>query len=346
MKQDIKNFNLNELRVCLSVIGLKPYMAEQIFDWIYKKGRKSFSEMSNISRRGRLILEERFYVGNLCLLKDLKSNDDTRKFLFELSDKKSIETVFIPANKRSTVCLSSQVGCRFKCLFCASGRSFLRNLTPSEITSQVSCVLNITKQPVSHIVFMGIGEPMDNYDSVLKAIRILNSPYAFNIGARRITISTSGIIPAIKKLKNEGLQFELSVSLHSADGVLRNKLMPVNKKYPLKNLISCVKDYISYTNRQVTFEYVLMAGVNDALSSADKLSKLLSNLNCKVNLIIFNKTDDARFQPLNKKDVLAFKDRLLRNGTHTTIRLSRGQDIGAACGQLRIEHTQENYKLG
>ena len=146
--------------------------------------------------------------------------------------------------------------------------------------------------------------------------------------------------------RSEGLQFELSVSLHSADGVLRNKLMPVNKKYPLKNLISCVKDYISYTNRQVTFEYVLMAGVNDALSSADKLSKLLSNLNCKVNLIIFNKTDDARFQPLNKKDVLAFKDRLLRNGTHTTIRLSRGQDIGAACGQLRIEHTQENYKLG
>ncbi|MEK6714669.1 MAG: 23S rRNA (adenine(2503)-C(2))-methyltransferase RlmN [Candidatus Omnitrophota bacterium] len=337
-KQDIKNLSLAELKADLLALSFAPYVAEQIFTWLYKKRISSFSGMSNISKGNISKLKNKFYIGDIALKDKLISKDGTIKFLFGLIDKEAVETVFIPAKNRNTLCLSSQVGCKFRCLFCASGKSFVRNLSVSEITSQLSRIIEITGAAVSHLVFMGIGEPLDNYDNVFKAVRIFNAPSAFNIGARRITISTCGIIPAIENLARQGLQVELSISLHAADNELRNKLMPVNKRYPLDKLISCVREYIKQTNRQITFEYILIKGLNDSLSCADKLSKLLSGLNFKVNLILFNLQEGSCFQPPDKKLVLGFKERLIKNGTHATTRASRGQDIRAACGQLRIAH--------
>ncbi len=213
----------------------------------------------------------------------------------------------------------------------------MRNLTVSEITSQLSEIMNITGKTVTNVVFMGIGEPLDNYDNVLGAIRILNSPEGFCIGARRITISSCGIIPQIERLSDEGLQVELSVSLHAVDNELRSRLMPVNKKYPLDKLIPSLARYTEKTNRQVTFEYVLLKGVNDGLNDADRLSKLSASLNSKVNLIVFNAQDNSSCRSPDKEAVLAFKARLIKNGTFVTLRQSRGEDISAACGQLRIE---------
>lgn len=338
-KQDIKNLSLAELKADLSILGFATYTAEQIFSWLYRKRAAAFLEMSNISKENLLKLEKRFYIGAIALKDKLKSKDGTIKFLLELCDKESIEAVFIPAKNRNTICLSSQVGCKYRCKFCASGINFVRNLTVSEITAQLSKVIEIRGEPVTHIVFMGIGEPLDNYENVLKAVRIFNLPPAFNIGARRITISTCGIIPGIERLSSEVLQIELSVSLHAAEDDLRNKLMPVNKKYPLGRLISCVRKYIKHTNRQVTFEYILIKGINDSLPCADKLSKLLSGLNAKVNLIMVNAQENVLFQAPSQDEVSAFKKRLLKNSTHATIRGSRGQDISAACGQLRIAHS-------
>lgn len=323
----------------LSTLGFAPYLATQIFSWLYKKGANSFEVMSDISRKNISRLEEKFYVGGLSLVKRLKSKDGTEKFLFELADRETIEAVFIPAKGRNTLCLSSQAGCKFKCSFCASGKNFVRNLTVSEITSQLSEITNITGKAVTNVVFMGIGEPLDNYDNVLKAIRILNSSGGFNIGARRITISSCGIIPQIERLSDEGLQVELSISLHAVDNELRCRLMPVNKKYPLDKLIPSLARYIEKTDRQITFEYVLIKGVNDGLNDADKLSKLSSTLNSKVNLIVFNAQDNFSCQPPDKETVSAFKGRLIKNGTFVTLRQARGEDISAACGQLRTAHS-------
>lgn len=338
-KHDIKNLSFTELKADLSALGFTPYMAGQIFSWLYKKGVNSFEVMSNISRKNISKLEEKFYVGGLSLVKRLKSKDGTEKFLFELADRQVIEAVFIPAKGRNTLCLSSQVGCKFKCSFCASGKNFVRNLTVSEITSQLSEITKITGKIVTNVVFMGIGEPLDNYDNLLGAIRILNSSEGFNIGARRITISTCGMIPRIERLSDEALQVELSVSLHAVDNELRSRLMPVNKKYPLDKLMPCLAHYIEKTGRQVTFEYVLIKGINDSLNDADKLSELSSTLNSKVNLIVFNAQDNFSYQPPDKETVLAFKGRLIKNGTFVTLRQARGDDISAACGQLRTGYS-------
>jgi 23S rRNA (adenine2503-C2)-methyltransferase len=219
---------------------------------------------------------------------------------------------------------------------------FKRNLEVAEIINQVLYLKNNSLDSrLTHIVFMGTGEPMDNYDNVLKAIRIINADYGLNIGIRRITISTSGIIPGIRRLAEEGLQVELSVSLHSPDDKTRSKLMPVNKIYPLKELINACKEYIARTNRQVTFEYVLIKDVNSDKACADKLSKLLSGFNCKVNLIPSNPVKPGQFLPPNKKDIQLFRERLFKSGVHVTLRKERGQDIDAACGQLRLRHEQE-----
>jgi 23S rRNA (adenine2503-C2)-methyltransferase len=294
--------------------------------------------MTNISKNDISLLEKNFYILRIALLEKLKSKDGTEKFLFELPDKEVIESVFIPRGKYNTACLSSQVGCRFACIFCASGKKFVRNLSTSEIITQLLEMMNITKKKITHIVFMGIGEPLDNYDNVIRAIHILNSPLGFNIGARRITISSCGIIPKIKKLKNEGLQIELSISLHSADDCLRSRLMPVNKKYPVRELIACLKDYIKQTNRQITFEYVLIKDVNDRIDDINMLIRALKGLNCKINLILCNLAEKGAFKRPSKKQAQDFKYRLIKNGLHSTLRKSRGEDIRAACGQLRIRH--------
>jgi 23S rRNA (adenine2503-C2)-methyltransferase len=251
-----------------------------------------------------------------------------------------IEAVSIPFQRRVSACLSSQLGCKFSCSFCASGLSgFKRNLTSAEMLDELLYLKNHSqRKEITHIVFMGTGEPLDNYENVLKAIRIINCKEAFNVGWRRITISTSGVIPGIKKLAGEGLQIELSVSLHAPDDATRSAFMPINKKYPLKELISACAEYIRKTNRQITFEYVLIKGINSDLQKARNLSTILQGLNCKVNLIPVNPVEDLDIQPPNKLEVLMFRDYLAKHGLTVTLRRERGQDINAACGQLRLRY--------
>ena len=342
--QDIKELTLEELEGKLKSFGAKGYHAKQIFAWIYKKTTLDFSQMSDLPRDLRDKLKENFYITGLEIVKQLKSTDATQKLLFKLQDAGFIEAVLIPTKDRVTGCVSTQVGCKWACSFCASGLSgFKRNLTCSEILDEV---LYLKKESLphklTHLVFMGTGEPLDNYAQVLKAVRIINSPLGLNIGARRITISTSGIIPGIQKLAGEGLQVELSVSLHAADDALRSKLMPVNKKYPLPELINACKEYSAKTNRQVTFEYILLKGVNSSLENARGLSRLLSGWKlAKVNLIPSNSISELKVEPPPKNDILLFKGYLVKHGVNTTLRKERGEDINAACGQLRLNYAKQ-----
>ncbi|MCK9603215.1 MAG: 23S rRNA (adenine(2503)-C(2))-methyltransferase RlmN [Candidatus Omnitrophica bacterium] len=342
--QDITGLTLSELEENLKESGYPLFHAKQIFSWIYKKGVLDFNSMSDLSAELRKYLKAEFFLGNLKLVKTLKSRDETEKFLFELKDKNLIEAVIIPAENRITGCISTQVGCKFACKFCASGLSgFKRNLTVPEIIDEALYLKShCPGGKLTHLVFMGTGEPLDNYDNVLKAIRIINSGFSFNIGARRITISTSGIIPEIERLAGENLQIELSVSLHAADDRKRSLLMPVNKKYPLRNLIPACKEYTQKTKRQVTFEYVLIKDLNSSLQDAQNLSKILTGLKLsKVNLIPANAVKEAGIEPPKKLEILFFKDCLLKHGINVTLRKPRGQDIEAACGQLRLNYVKK-----
>jgi len=342
--QDIKELGLKELEDKLLSWDLPKYHAKQIFNWIYQKGALDFNKMSDLPATLRKKLAGEFYILGLALADLQKSSDGTTKFLFELVDKDLIEAVNIPSARRATGCISSQVGCKFSCQFCASAlKGFKRNLTVGEILDEVLYLKNNTQQAeLTHIVFMGTGEPLDNYENVLKSIRMINFPHAFNIGARRITISTSGIIPGIKRLASEDLQIELSLSLHAADDKTRSQLMPVNKRYPLEALIKCCHEYIAKTNRQITFEYILIKGLNSNLASAQNLVKLLKDLRlAKVNLIPANSIRELKIIPPAKAETLAFKECLFKSGINVTLRQERGQDIEAACGQLRLRHEQK-----
>ncbi|MFA5092784.1 MAG: 23S rRNA (adenine(2503)-C(2))-methyltransferase RlmN [Candidatus Omnitrophota bacterium] len=342
--QDIKELSLSKLQDQLISWQAPKYHARQIFNWIYQKGIVDFDKMSNLPVALRTRLSQEFNILGLSLADLQKSKDGTTKFLFELEDKNLIEAVSIPAARRVTGCLSSQVGCKFACQFCASGlNGFKRNLTVAEILDEVLYLKNNTVDvDLTHIVFMGTGEPLDNYENVLTAIRIINSPEAFNIGARRITISTCGIIPAIKKLESEDLQIELSISLHAADDKSRDQIMPVNRKYPLEMLIKCCHEYTAKTNRQITFEYILIKGFNASHAAAQNLVTLLKDLRlAKVNLIPANTIAELKIAPPPTSDVIAFRDYLFKSGINVTLRKERGQDIAAACGQLRLRHEEQ-----
>jgi len=341
--QDIKGLNLIELKKVLRDWEEEEFRAGQVFAWIYKKGARDFAAMSDLSFSLRLKLKENFSLESLKLSDKRLSTDGTEKFLLGLSDKSFVEAVSIPAENRVTGCVSTQAGCKFACGFCASGLAgFKRNLSVAEIIGQVLFLKDFSLiKKLTHLVFMGSGEPLDNYDNLLKSIRIINSRDAFNIGARRITVSTCGIIPGIKKLATEGLQIELSVSLHASDDKTRSKIMPVNKAYPLKALLTACREYIKKTNRQVTFEYVLIQGLNSDLQSSRELSRILRGLNCKVNLIPANFVEELGIEPPNKLEILLFKDCLLKAGLSVTLRKPRGADIEAACGQLRLKHDKK-----
>jgi len=331
--------NLEELKQILSSWDEKSFHAKQIFSWIYQRGAKDFSEMTDLPKSLRDKLRENFSFFALKPIEVLKSSDGTEKFLFELSDGNLIEAVSIPAKGRTTGCVSSQAGCKFSCRFCASGmQGFMRNLTSAEIIQEVAFLKQNSSDKLTHIVFMGTGEPLDNYDEVLHAIRIINAKDGFNIGARRITISTAGLIPGMERLAKEGIQIELSVSLHAADDATRNRLMPINKKYPLKELIAACKKYISETNRQVTFEYILIKNLNSGLQNALNLGRILEGMNCKVNLIPANTVKELDVVAPGREEALLFKEALLKSGVHVTLRMPRGGDINAACGQLRLKH--------
>jgi 23S rRNA (adenine2503-C2)-methyltransferase len=284
-------------------------------------------------------LKDKFHITRPVMLDSRRSpTDGTTKYLLKLEDGNTIETVFLPEKARGTICLSSQVGCKFSCSFCASAPfGFVRNLKASEILDEVLFVR--TKNPdaaITNLVFMGIGEPFDNYDNVMRAIRIFNDKDAFNIGARRITVSTCGVLPGMKKFSDEGLQIELSVSLHCAEDAVRSKIVPVNKRYPLKELIAACREYTARTDRVITFEYILIRGVNSSRQDALKLAALLKGLKCKVNTISYNKIKALDYDEPSARDIRLFIDILKDKGVNVMHRKSRGEDIDAGCGQLRI----------
>ncbi|MFH1363451.1 MAG: 23S rRNA (adenine(2503)-C(2))-methyltransferase RlmN, partial [Candidatus Omnitrophota bacterium] len=308
----------------------------QVFDWVYQKGVEDFKLMSNLPQSLREYLAKEFCLSRLKTLKKELSSDGTEKFLFGLSDENSIETVFIPDKNRNTLCLSTQVGCKFKCAFCESGQSgFKRNLEPSEIINQYWEVSKSAgPKVITNIVFMGIGEPLDNFEAVVKAIKILVEPKGIALSPRRISLSTCGLVPEIRELAGLKLGIKLSISLHSPDNVARSKLMPINKKYPLEDLIQAVKFCSKNEKYPITFEYALIGGYNTKKDDAVRLIKLLKGVSCKVNLIQLN-SSAGQFKPATAQEIEAFIDELRESGLFFTLRKSRGQDIQAACGQLK-----------
>lgn len=338
MAADVCSLTLAELTEKLKLLGEPAYRAAQVFDWIYKKHKFSWEEMTSLPKplRQKLSVEIPFPV---LVQKDVRtSTDDTRKFLFQLFDGQLIEAVFIPTKKRATLCISSQAGCKFGCSFCASGiGGWKRNLTTGEILAQVVWAMRACKDTaeVTHIVFMGVGEPFDNYENVMKAVRLLNAPEAFQIAARRITISTCGVVPGIKRMALEDLQIELSVSLHAPTDELRSGLMPVNRKYRLNELMNTCRAYAKATNRQVTFEYILIKGLTCTPQAADELGRLLRGWLCKINLIAYNPVGEFGYKAPSKEEISRFKESLEKRGIIATFRMPRGGDIAAACGQLR-----------
>ena len=341
IKLNIKDLSLDELRAACAELGEPAYRAGQIWRWLYSKGAESFDDITNLSKDLRQKLDVKFVLSGLELIDLQRSRDGTEKYLLRLSDGNDVESVLIPASRRLTQCISTQVGCKFACLFCASGKAgFIRDLTPGEIVDQVLFTTFRMNRKPSNIVLMGIGEPLDNYDNVEKAIRTMNSSEGLNIGARKVTISTCGIIPGIKRLEGIGLQIELSVSLHAVDDDLRTRLMPINKKYPVRELIDACRGYAQNTNRQVTFEYLMIEGLNDSLDQAEELAKLLQGFLSKVNLITMNTVSGSGLAGSDVEHVERFCSLLNQRSIPATIRKPRGTDILAACGQLRLSSAE------
>ncbi len=337
-KTDIKHLTFEELRAVLKEMGEPAFRAGQVFSWLYGRDVAGFEEMTDLGRALREKLSARFMISWPDLIRRLRSRDGSEKFLLRLADGRSVETVLIPGPGRATVCLSTQVGCRFGCPFCASGRpGFIRNLSPAEIVNQVLFVRRTSGRPVTHAVFMGMGEPLDNFDSLGRAIRLLNDQRAVGLAARRMTVSTCGLLPGVEKLAALGLQVELSVSLHAASDDLRDRLVPLNRKYPLSKLLPALQDYHRLTGRQVTFEYALIKGVNDSLEEANRLAALARRARAKVNLIPLSPTSGSTYEASPRPAAVAFLRRLEDRGVRATLRRSKGGDIQAACGQLAGE---------
>lgn len=336
LKKNIKNYNLEELQGIVQDLGEKKYRAEQIFNWIYRERVNSFDEMTNLPAGFREKLKEEYDFHNFNIITKQVSKDGTKKYLFDILDGNAIESVLMEYKFGKTICVSSQVGCKMGCKFCAStGVKFARSLEAGEIVEQLLAVERYENVKISNIVFMGIGEPLDNYDNVIKAIKILNHPKGINIGARHISISTSGLVPSIYRLADEGIQCTLSISLHSASNEKRSQMMPVNNLYNIQELIKACKYYIEKTNRRISFEYALAKDNNDNLDDAKELVDLLKGMLCHVNLIPINKIDNERYSKSTNENIIRFRDFLNDHGITATIRRELGSDIDAACGQLR-----------
>lgn len=334
--KNIKDYTLEELKEELKNIGEKPFRAEQIFKWIYQEQVKSFDEMTNLSLSLREKLKQEYTLCNYNIIKKQESTDGTKKYLFDVLDGNAIETVLMEYHHGKTICVSSQIGCKMGCKFCAStGIAFVRSLSSGEIVEQIIAVEQDIQDRISNIVFMGIGEPLDNYENVIKAIRIINHPKGLNIGARHISVSTSGLVPRIYDLAKENIPCTLSISLHATNNEKRSAMMPVNNVYPIEELIKACKDYISVTNRRISFEYALAKDNNDNLEDAKELIKLLKGMLCHVNLIPINKIENGKFTKSTNENIIKFRDYLNDHKIVATIRRELGSDIDAACGQLR-----------
>ena len=340
--KNIKDYNLEDLKQEMLSIGEKPYRAEQIFKWIYIDKVKTFEEMTNLSLDLRKKLEENYTICNFKILKKQESSDGTKKYLFDVLDGNAIETVLMEYNSWKTICVSSQIGCKMGCKFCAStGIPFVRNLTSGEIVEQILAVEQDIQGRISNVVFMGIGEPLDNYENVIKAIKIINNPKGINIGARHISVSTSGLVPRIYDLANENIQCTLSISLHATTDEKRSSMMPINNRYNIAELMQACRDYIKITNKRISFEYALAKDNNDNLEDAKELVNLLKGMICHVNLIPINKIENGKFTKSSNENIIKFRDYLNEHGIVATIRRELGSDIDAACGQLRRKNLKE-----
>ncbi len=337
--KNIYDMTLEKLENYFIENGEKKFKATQIFEWLYKKRIDDFFLMSNIKKELQTKLNDEFSTYKIKVI-DKKEDKDVIKFLFELKDKNKIEAVLMNHDYGKSLCISTQVGCNMGCKFCESGRlKKVRNLETYEMVEQILVIEELLKLRISHVVLMGIGEPFDNYDNVIDFIDIINSGKGIDIGARHITVSTCGIIPKIKEFMNNGKQVNLAISLHAPNNELRNKIMPINKAYNIEELIKILKEYIQKTNRRVTFEYVLLDGINDTKECALELAKLLKNMNAYVNLIPYNETSHIEFK--RSKKVMEFYDILKKNNINVTVRREFGTKVSAACGQLR-----SNYEEG
>lgn len=347
-KPSIYTLQLHELKNWLKENNEKAFRAEQIFDWLYIKRVSSFEEMTNLSKGLRDLLSENFSLTTLKTIIQQESADGTIKFLFELHDGYSIETVLMRHDYGNSVCVTTQVGCRIGCTFCASTLGGLkRNLEAGEIVAQVVKVqqaLDETSERVSSVVIMGIGEPFDNYDHMLSFLKIINHDKGLNIGARHITVSTSGIIPKIYKFADENMQINFAISLHAPNTEIRSRLMPINRAYKLPDLMESIRYYINKTGRRVSFEYGLFGGVNDQVEHAEELAKLIKDVKCHVNLIPVNYVPERDYVRTPKDQIFAFEKTLKKHGVNVTIRREHGHDIDAACGQLRAKERKEETR--
>jgi len=330
-----------ELATLIESLDQPAYRAGQVWHWLYTQNVSDWSQMKNVPATLRTRLAERFRLQAAVDIKTDGESDGTRKILVGLRDGERVEEALIPADNRRTVCVSSQAGCRFRCAFCASGQAgFRRHLETGEIVAQALLAWRGFGEKPTHVVVMGVGEPFDNYHAVLKAVRIINDPDGLCIGARRITISTAGVIPGIERLAEEGLQVELSVSLHAPSDKLRSELMPINRTYPLPRLLKTCEEYFEKTNRMITFEYTLIAGVNDQPRHAKELARLLAPLPFRVNFIPLSPVAEYPGAPSAAAVAERFIRALDKEGVNATLRASRGTAVHAACGQLRSRHEE------
>jgi 23S rRNA (adenine2503-C2)-methyltransferase len=336
MKIALQGLRPDELHSLCKESGEAAFRGAQLWQWLQIRGATDWARMGNLPRALKEKLAETHTPEPAKILKESGESGGTRKWLVGLDDGESIETVLIPARDWSTVCLSTQVGCKMGCVFCASGKcGFARNLSAGEIVAQFQLVAAALGKRPDNIVYMGMGEPFDNYDEVLKSVRLLNHPDGLNVGARRITISTCGVIPGIRRLAGEGLQVELSVSLHAPNHELRRRLMPIENKYPLDELLAACVDYTAATKRFVTFEYTLIRGVNDSPRAAEELAGHLRKFSCRVNLIPLSPVEEFDGEAPPRAAIETFQRTLETRGVSVTLRESKGKGVDAACGQLR-----------
>ena len=333
---DLKDFEYDELTEYLLSIGEKKFRAEQIFSWLHR-GAESYDEMTNLSKATREKLEKETYVSTLKIREKYVSKlDGTIKYLFELPDGNCIESVIMRYHHGITICISSQVGCRMGCRFCASTIGGLyRSLTAGEILNQVIFAQKDIGERISNIVIMGIGEPLDNYDNIIKFLHNVNHEKGLNIGYRHITLSTCGVVPMIYDLAEENLPITLTISLHAPNDAIRDTIMPVNHKYKIAELIEACKEYYEKTGRRISFEYSLIHGVNDSEENATELARLIKGMGAHVNLIPVNKVEERKYEKGSKAEINAFREKLEKMGVNATIRRELGSDISASCGQLR-----------
>lgn len=333
----IYGLSINDIENYLLGINEKKYRAAQIMDWLYVKRINSFDEMSNLSKNLIEQLKKDFYFDNIDIVKK-QEDKDVSKFLLKLSDSNLVEAVLMNHDYGNSLCISTEVGCNMGCKFCESGRlKKIRNLTASELVLQILRIEKSINDRISHIVLMGIGEPFDNYDNFTKFIEIVNYQKGVNLGSRHITVSTCGIVPKILEFSEFPYQVNLAISLHAPNDKIRDQIMAINKVYKIKPLIDAIKKYISKTNRRVTFEYIMLDNINDSRENAKELSNLLRGINCYVNLIPYNETENIEFKRSSKEKILAFYDELKKNNINVTIRKEFGSKIDAACGQLRAK---------